>query len=109
MVINGKVIMPRMGREMPEKMITHSQENYEKGFKLLDKTLEGKTYLLDDELTLLDFWLVEMMINCVMIELDFEQDYPNLHKYYKGILEKVAVLKEDEVTMKEVLDFMREG
>jgi glutathione S-transferase len=72
MVINGKVIMPRMGREMPEKMITHSQENYEKGFKLLDKTLEGKTYLLDDELTLLDFWLVEMMINCVMIELDFE-------------------------------------
>jgi hypothetical protein len=32
-----------------------------------------------------------------------------LHKYYKGILEKVAVLKEDEVTMKEVLDFMREG
>ena len=68
--------MPRMGKEMPEKMITHSRENFEKEFKMLNDYVVGKNYLFNEQLTLLDFWLAEMMINCTMIQLDFETDFP---------------------------------
>jgi hypothetical protein len=38
-----------------------------------------------------------------MIAIEWEKDFPNIHKYYIGLLEAVPELKEDAENVKEVI------
>ena len=66
----------------------------------------NKKYLFGETLTICDFLFAEMIMNSQMISIDWEKDYPHVHKYYTHLLEEVPELKEDSENVKDVIEML---
>uniref|UniRef100_A0A060TIH8 ARAD1D38676p n=1 Tax=Blastobotrys adeninivorans TaxID=409370 RepID=A0A060TIH8_BLAAD len=82
----------------------HIAEAKEKTFERLDRTytylnnvLEGKKYLLGDKISILDFYLFNVMLWADMVDYDLSK-FPNLIAFQKTVRERPSVaqaLKEE--------------
>lgn len=102
----GKVLLPRMGKSMPEQILHHAEEQYKGALAKINGLIEGKTFAHGDHLTIIDFLFAEVIMNAAMIKTDFETDFPNIHKYYTHILTVVPELKEDADNVKEIIELL---
>ena len=66
--------------------------------------LKDKQFVLFDELTLLDFTLVYIIINAIVVMgLDVNAKHPNVKRYFDGLLDKYPPLKEELTQFQELV------
>ena len=105
-VTAGKVILPRMGKSMPEKVLTFAEHAYKDSLSKINEVIAGKTYAVGDALTIVDFLFAEMIMNAALIKTNYEGDYPNIQAYYQGLLTNVPALKEDSENVKDIIEML---
>ena len=105
-VTAGKVMLPRQGKSMPEKILTFGETQYKTALTKINEMIGDKKHIIGESITICDFLFCEMIMNAMMIKTDFENDYPKVHAYYTGIINEVPTLKEDETCVKDVIEMM---
>lgn len=91
---------------MPEKLIIFMEEAYKAALTKINERMVGKVYIVQDQLTIVDFMFAELIMNSQMIKTPWETDYPNIWSYYQGLLTNVPELKEDSTNVKEVIEML---
>ena len=104
-VTAGKVILPRMGKSMPDQILHHAEEQYKGALAKINGLLEGKTFAVGDHATIVDFLFAEVIMNAAMIKTNFD-DYPNIKKYYEHLLATIPELKEDAENVKDIIEML---
>lgn len=107
-VTAGKVLLPRTGKSMPAKLLEVAEHAYKDALQKLNDKLfaDNRKYLFGDHLTIADFLLAEMIMNAQMISINWEADYPQIHKYYTDLLTEVPELKEDADNVRETIEML---
>ena len=57
-------------------------------------------------MTIVDFLFAEIIMNAQIIKIDFENKYPNVWKYFQGLIATVPELKADDEAVKEIIELM---
>jgi len=105
-VTAGKVILPRMGKSMPDKILQLAEHGYKDALSKINEIIVGKQFACNDQLTIVDFLFAEMIMNAAMIKTDFENDFPNIFAYFNGLLSHVPALKEDADNVKDIIEML---
>ena len=101
-VAMGRVMLPRMGKKMPEVLINFAENGVKNGINAIEAANTGKKYAYGDGLTLVDIFFTEYLNQSVFSEWDMEKENPGVYKYYNDILAEVPVLKEQSEVVKAV-------
>lgn len=80
---------------MPKSVLEGAEKETKRLYSHFNAKLTDKTFLYDDQLSMVDFMLVQTIIQAKMLEINFAEEYPNLAKYLHVMTETVPVLKKD--------------
>ncbi len=106
LVMLGRVILPRSGKSLPEKIVVTAETFLAQGAQKINDHLTGKKYFAQDRLTLADFLLVENVMALKMgLKWDFV-DYPEIKRYFDGIIAEVPILSEQWQSFQEIVTML---
>jgi len=95
------VFLMRMHPEKVESVIKRYQDQTTRVIGVLDKVLEGKTYLVGDKCTIADLAFIpwEKLVPTILAgqDVDLEKEYPNYSAWLKLLNERPAVKKVFEI------------